>query len=221
MLEVKTYLVGGAVRDKLLGYPSDEQDYVVVGASPKIMMDKGFTPVGKDFPVFLHPESKDEYALARTERKSGRGYQGFEFNTDAGVSLEEDLARRDLTINAMAETETGEIIDPYGGQRDLAQKQLRHISAAFREDPVRLLRVARFLARYHHLGFTIAEETQRLMRQMVADGEADYLVYEDQRWSYTQAHRDVAAIANWLHEALSCLDIKRVETQTSVFICCF
>jgi len=175
---MQVYLVGGAVRDKLLGYPTDEFDWVVVGATPEQMQAQGYTPVGKDFPVFLHPHTKDEYALARTERKSGRGYKGFTFNAAPSVTLEEDLIRRDLTINAIAESDKGEITDPYNGQRDIEQRILRHVSPAFREDPVRILRVARFAARYHHLGFRIAEETLALMRQIVDDGEADHLVAE-------------------------------------------
>ncbi|MBU2885670.1 multifunctional CCA addition/repair protein [Gilvimarinus agarilyticus] len=175
---MQTFLVGGAVRDQLLGYSYSEQDWVVVGATPEAMQQLGFTPVGKDFPVFLHPESKEEYALARTERKSGQGYTGFQFHCAPDISLEQDLIRRDLTINAIAKSESGELIDPYGGAQDIQQKVLRHVSAAFTEDPVRILRVARFAARYHHLGFTVASETQALMREMVEQGEADHLVAE-------------------------------------------
>ena len=175
---MKTYLVGGAVRDKLLGYPFSEKDWVVVGASPEIMQEKGFIPVGKDFPVFLHPQTKEEYALARTERKTGRGYNGFSFYCGTEVTLEDDLIRRDLSINAIAEDEAGNIIDPYGGQADLQNKILRHVSNAFSEDPVRILRTARFAARYHHLGFQIAAETITLMREMVDNGEVDHLVPE-------------------------------------------
>lgn len=175
---VQIYLVGGAVRDQLLGFPYSEQDWVVVGATPEQMLADGFTPVGKDFPVFLHPDSREEYALARTERKSGHGYTGFVFHTDPAVTLEQDLIRRDLTINAMARAESGAIIDPYGGQRDLQQKLLRHVSPAFAEDPVRVLRVARFAARYHQLGFRVADETRALMQTMVASGEVDHLVAE-------------------------------------------
>ncbi|GGY61631.1 multifunctional CCA protein [Cellvibrio zantedeschiae] len=175
---MKTYLVGGAVRDKLLGYPFHEKDWVVVGATPEIMEQQGFTPVGKDFPVFLHPKTKEEYALARTERKTGRGYAGFSFYCGEDVTLEDDLIRRDLTINAMAEDEHGNIVDPYGGQQDIVHKKLRHVSDAFLEDPVRILRIARFAARYHHLGFTIADETNALMRKMVDNGEVDHLVSE-------------------------------------------
>lgn len=175
---MQIFLVGGAVRDKLMGYPYHEKDWVVVGATTDEMKAQGFVPVGKDFPVFLHPRTKEEYALARTERKTGPGYTGFDFFASPDVTLEDDLARRDLTINAIAETPEGEIVDPYGGQRDIAEKKLRHVSAAFQEDPVRILRVARFAARYHHLGFRVAEETMALMRTMVQSGEADHLVAE-------------------------------------------
>jgi len=182
---MKTYLVGGAVRDKLLGYPHHEHDWVVVGATPEEMRAAGFKPVGKDFPVFLHPQTNEEYALARTERKTGRGYHGFNFYCDPDVTLEQDLARRDLTINAMAEDENGNLIDPYGGQCDLEQKFLRHVSPAFAEDPLRILRVARFAARYHHLGFRIAPETIELMRAIVAAGEVEHLVSE-RIWKETE-----------------------------------
>lgn len=175
---MEIYLVGGAVRDSLLNYPSSENDWVVVGATPEQMTDQGFKPVGQDFPVFIHPTSSEEYALARTERKSGHGYKGFEFYTSIDVSLEEDLIRRDLTINAMAQDNAGNIIDPFGGQQDLAKKRLRHVSEAFIEDPLRVLRVARFAARYHHLGFTIASETMTLMKSIVAEGEMAFLVAE-------------------------------------------
>ena len=169
------YLVGGAVRDKLLGIEPKERDWVVVGAHPQILEEQGFRAVGSDFPVFLHPESGEEYALARTERKSGHGYQGFTFHADADVSLEQDLSRRDLTINAIAEDPQGQLIDPYGGQRDIANRCLRHVSDAFIEDPLRVLRVARFAARFHHLGFSIAEETQQLMKTISHSGELEYL----------------------------------------------
>lgn len=172
------YLVGGAVRDKLLGLPVHERDWVVVGATAEEMLDLGYTPVGKDFPVFLHPETKEEYALARTERKTAPGYKGFAFNTDREVTLEEDLRRRDLTINAIAESPTGELIDPYGGQSDLDKGRLRHVSPAFSEDPVRILRVARFAARFGKWGFSVAHGTNTLMREMVANGEVDHLVAE-------------------------------------------
>ena len=175
---MEVYLVGGAVRDELLGLPVSERDWVVVGASPEIMESQGFKAVGKDFPVFLHPQSKEEYALARTERKQGRGHQGFDFYTAADVTLEEDLLRRDLTINAMAQSESGEIIDLYGGQQDLKKKILRHVSDAFSEDPLRVLRVARFAAKYHSFGFTVHEETLALMRQIVASNELQELSLE-------------------------------------------
>ena len=175
---MKIYLVGGAVRDKLLKLPVSERDWVVVGATPQEMLDLGFTPVGKDFPVFLHPETKDEYALARTERKTGPGYKGFAFHATADVTLEEDLHRRDLTINAIAEDEDGTLIDPCGGQDDLQAGMLRHISPAFAEDPVRILRVARLAARFDTFGFRVAHGTNSLMRKMVFDGEVDHLVPE-------------------------------------------
>lgn len=174
----KTYLVGGAVRDQYLGYPFHERDWVVVGATPEEMISDGFRPVGKDFPVFLHPDTGEEYALARTERKTAPGYSGFVFHTDTNITLEDDLIRRDLTINAMAQSDDGELYDPYNGLKDLKAKQLRHVSNAFCEDPVRILRVARFAARYHHLGFTVAETTQNLMTQMVSNGEVSHLVAE-------------------------------------------
>lgn len=173
------YLVGGAVRDFLLGHPYHEKDYVVVGATPQQLLDQGYQPVGKDFPVFLHPQTKDEYALARTERKSGIGYHGFQFFTDPDVTLEDDLIRRDLTINAIAMDETsGEIFDPYGGRQDLELKLLRHVSNAFLEDPLRVLRVARFAARYFQYGFSIAPETLNLMQQLSQSGELDALTPE-------------------------------------------
>ena len=169
------YIVGGAVRDRLLGLPVKDRDWVVVGATPQQMLDQGFRPVGKDFPVFLHPQTQEEYALARTERKIAKGYHGFVFHTDSGVTLEQDLARRDLTINAIAEAGDGRLIDPYDGQADLKAGILRHVSEAFAEDPVRILRLARFAARFD---FAVAPETMALMRQMVDSGEADALVAE-------------------------------------------
>ena len=174
----KLFLVGGAVRDELLNYPFKERDWLLVGATPEELTQQGYQAVGKDFPVFLHPKTKEEYALARKERKSGHGYSGFDFITDPSVTLEEDLLRRDLTINAIAKSINGDIHDPFNGRRDLAQKVLRHVSPAFAEDPVRVLRVARFAARYRHLGFTIAAETKTLMSAMVAQGEVNYLVAE-------------------------------------------
>ncbi|MGD9787170.1 MAG: multifunctional CCA addition/repair protein [Sulfuricellaceae bacterium] len=172
---MRIYTVGGAVRDELLGLPVQDRDYVVVGATPQDMVARGFRPVGKDFPVFLHPRSHEEYALARTERKAGKGYKGFQVYASPEVTLEEDLARRDLTINAMARDETGALIDPYNGEADLRAGVLRHVSPAFVEDPVRILRVARFAARF---GFRIAEETLALMGEMVVNGEVDALVPE-------------------------------------------
>ena len=175
---MKTYLVGGAVRDKLLKYPVNDRDWVIVGADIEQLLAHGYTPVGADFPVFLHPQTKEEHALARTERKSGKGYKGFSFYAAADVTLEQDLSRRDLTINAMAQDSKGNIIDPYHGQRDLADKVLRHVSPAFSEDPLRVLRVARFAARYAHLGFSIAPQTLTLMQQISASGELAHLTKE-------------------------------------------
>ena len=173
---MKAYVVGGAVRDRLLGEPVNDRDWVVTGASPQDMLDAGYLPVGKDFPVFLHPKTHEEYALARTERKTGPGYRGFEVYAAPDVTLEDDLVRRDLTINAIAQADDGTLVDPYGGQRDLAARVLRHVSAAFAEDPVRILRLARFAARWPR--FTVAPETAALMREMVDAGEVDALVAE-------------------------------------------
>lgn len=173
---METYIVGGAVRDELLGLPVADRDYVVVGATPEAMLARGFRPVGKDFPVFLHPETNEEYALARTERKTGRGYHGFAFHAAADVTLDQDLARRDLTINAMARAPDGSLVDPFGGQADLEARMLRHVGPAFVEDPVRILRLARFAARF--TDFSVAPETMALMRQMVEAGEVDHLVPE-------------------------------------------
>lgn len=175
---MEVYLVGGAVRDRQLGLPVRERDWVVVGATPAVMLEQGYQPVGKDFPVFLHPQTHEEYALARTERKTGHGYTGFETCADPGITLEEDLLRRDLTINAMAETPTGELIDPCHGLDDLNNGVLRHVSPAFAEDPVRILRTARFAARFAPWGFHVAHVTNALMRSMVAAGEASHLVPE-------------------------------------------
>lgn len=172
------YRVGGAVRDSLLGYPYHETDWVVVGATPESLLSQGFQQVGRDFPVFLHPVTKEEYALARTERKKGHGYHGFEVHADPSVTLEQDLSRRDLTINAMAMTTDGNIIDPYGGQGDLKARVLRHVSPHFVEDPLRVLRVARFAARYYSMGFSIAAETMALMTDIVAAGELAHLSQE-------------------------------------------
>ena len=175
---MEIYLVGGAVRDALLGRPVSERDWVVVGATPDDLLAHGFRPVGKDFPVFLHPNTHEEYALARTERKTAPGYHGFSIHTAPDVTLEDDLLRRDLTINAMARAADGRLIDLYGGARDLEARLLRHVSPAFAEDPVRILRLARFSARYAPLGFRVAPETLELMRQMVAGGEVDSLIPE-------------------------------------------
>ena len=213
---MQTYLVGGAVRDKLLNYPIIEHDWVVVGAMPQDLLDKGFKQVGKDFPVFLHPETGDEYALARTERKSGSGYYGFEVFTSKDVSLEEDLIRRDLTINAIAMDDDGEIIDPYNGKYDIENKILRHISPSFSEDPLRVLRVARFAARYHHLGFKIAPETMDLMMKLSNSGELKSLngeriwketvraLGEKSPHVYFQTLKDCGGLADWFPE-VDCL----------------
>ncbi|XXN62754.1 multifunctional CCA addition/repair protein [Enterobacter ludwigii] len=182
---MKTFLVGGAVRDALLRLPVKDRDWVVVGTTPEAMLAEGYQQVGRDFPVFLHPRSREEYALARTERKNGKGYTGFVTQFAPDVSLEQDLQRRDLTINAIAQSDSGELIDPYGGQRDLAQRQLRHVSAAFNEDPLRVLRVARFAARFAHLNFRIADETQALMREMAVSGELAHLTAE-RVWKETE-----------------------------------
>ena len=183
---MQVFVVGGAVRDALMGLPVNDRDWVVVGSTPEVMAALGYLPVGKDFPVFLHPQSREEYALARTERKTARGYKGFSVQAAPEVTLEEDLARRDLTLNAMAVPAAlahapvtqwaGQVVDPYGGQRDLQARVLRHVTGAFAEDPVRILRLARFAARF--ADFTVAEETMQLMRQMVQDGEVDHLVPE-------------------------------------------
>ncbi|BDU52055.1 multifunctional CCA addition/repair protein [Limnohabitans sp. INBF002] len=173
---MKTYLVGGAVRDALMGHAGSDRDWVVVGGTPEALVAQGYQPVGRDFPVFLHPNTHEEYALARTERKTARGYHGFAVHASPDVTLEEDLARRDLTINAIAQDEHGQRTDPYGGERDIAAKVLRHVTDAFREDPVRILRLARFAARFPD--FTVAAETMTLMRDMVSDGEVDALVSE-------------------------------------------
>ncbi|TVP90728.1 MAG: multifunctional CCA addition/repair protein [Pseudomonadaceae bacterium] len=207
-----TYLVGGAVRDRLLGYPHDEHDWVVVGATPEELLAAGFTPVGQDFPVFLHPKTGEEYALARTERKSGVGYGGFTFHASPDVTLEQDLQRRDLTINAMAMDDQGQLIDPYGGQADLQARVLRHTAPAFVEDPLRVLRVARFAARYHHLGFSVAPETLALMRELAESGELQALSAE-RVWKeisralmernpevFIQTLRDCGALAELLPE---------------------
>lgn len=182
---MKIYLVGGAVRDQLLNLPYKDKDWVVVGATPDELTAQGFKQVGADFPVFLHPQSQEEYALARTERKSGHGYQGFSVDFGKNVTLEEDLIRRDLTINAMAQDESGKIFDPFNGQADIKSKTLRHVSDAFSEDPLRVLRVARFAARFHHLGFKVADETIELMTQISDSGELKHLTPE-RVWVETQ-----------------------------------
>ena len=182
---MQVYLVGGAVRDELLGVPVRERDWCVVGATPAEMIANGFKPVGKDFPVFLHPETNEEYALARTERKTAKGYHGFAFNTSPDVTIEDDLSRRDLTINAIAQDADGNIVDPHDGKRDIENRVLRHVSGAFVEDPVRILRVAKFRARFDVRGFRIADETMAMMRDIVADGEADALV-PDRVWRETE-----------------------------------
>ncbi|WP_223427375.1 multifunctional CCA addition/repair protein [Alcanivorax limicola] len=185
MSDLDVYLVGGAVRDDLLGLPIKERDWVVVGATPEQLHTLGYTPVGRDFPVFLHPQSKEEYALARTERKAGTGYHGFAFNAAPDVTLEDDLVRRDLTINAMARKPGGPLVDPHGGLEDLKARRLRHVSPAFAEDPLRVLRVARFAARYHWLGFTVADDTLALMRQLSDSGELATLAPE-RIWKETE-----------------------------------
>jgi len=182
---MRVYLVGGAVRDRLLGLPVGERDWVVVGATPEELVRQGYQSVGREFPVFLHPQTHEEYALARLERKVAPGYRGFTTQFSPAVTLEEDLRRRDLTINAMAESEAGEVIDPYGGQADLAARRLRHVSEAFVEDPVRILRVARFAARFAALGFTVADDTLQLMQRMTAAGEVSALVPE-RVWQETE-----------------------------------
>lgn len=199
---MKVYLVGGAVRDQLLGLPVYDKDWVVVGSSPEQMLARGYTAVGKDFPVFLHPNTKQEHALARTERKSGSGYTGFECFFDPSVSLEDDLMRRDLTINAMAEDEFGQLHDPYNGQQDLQDKVLRHVSDAFIEDPLRVLRVARFAAKLAHLGFTVAEETLLLMRRITQSGELEHLTPERvwQEWHKSLSTQDPQVFLSVLRE---------------------
>ncbi|HEU5399437.1 MAG TPA: multifunctional CCA addition/repair protein [Gammaproteobacteria bacterium] len=206
---MKTYLVGGAVRDRLLGLPVKEKDWVVTGATPAELTALGYKPVGKDFPVFLHPESNEEYALARTERKTGRGYHGFEFMSAPGVTLEEDLKRRDLTINAIAEDSDGRLIDPYGGEPDLKARLLRHVSPAFSEDPVRVLRVARFAARFAPLGFAVAPETLALMQGMSDDGEVDHLVPE-RVWQETLKALASERPSVYFETLRSCGALKRV-----------
>ncbi|MCK5791013.1 MAG: multifunctional CCA addition/repair protein [Ketobacter sp.] len=204
---MNVYLVGGAVRDKLLNLPVKDRDWVVVGATPDELLQQGYQAVGKDFPVFLHPQTHEEYALARTERKTKAGYTGFECHFGQDVTLEQDLSRRDLTINAMAEAGDGTLVDPYGGRQDLEKRTLRHVSQAFVEDPLRVLRVARFLARYHHLGFTVAAETQSLMHTIAVSGELQHLtperiwvetekaLLEPSPWRYFEVLRECGALA--------------------------
>ncbi len=197
------YLVGGAVRDRLLGLEPGDRDFVVVGQTPEAMLAAGFKPVGRDFPVFLHPDTSEEHALARTERKSGRGYRGFVVDADASVTLEEDLGRRDFTINAIAQADDGTLTDPFDGARDLQARVLRHVSDAFVEDPLRVLRAARFMARFAPLGFTVAPETMALMRTMSASGELDALVPERvwQELSRALASRQPSAFLRTLHDS--------------------
>jgi tRNA nucleotidyltransferase (CCA-adding enzyme) len=209
---MKIYLVGGAVRDRLLGLPVKDRDYVVVGATPDDMLRLDYKPVGKDFPVFLHPQTREEYALARTERKTGPGYHGFDFVAGPGVTLEDDLRRRDLTINAIAEDEHGELVDPFGGSADLRDRVLRHVSPAFAEDPVRVLRVARFAARYASRGFEIAPETLELMRGMVRAGEVDHLVPE-RVWAETQKALTESRPSAFLQALRACGALARVMPE--------
>ena len=235
---MKFYLVGGAVRDRLLGFDKSDRDWVVVGARVEDMLAKGFTQVGSDFPVFLHPKSKEEYALARTERKTAPGYTGFSFTADPSVTLEEDLSRRDLTINAIAQKEDGTLVDPYGGAKDIEQCLLRHVSPAFTEDPLRVLRVARFAARFANKGFTIAPETMTLMRQLSASGELSHLVAEriwqetekalktDSPAVYFQTLRDCGALAIIMPEIDSLFGVPQtaeyhpeIDTGVHVMMC--
>lgn len=222
---MQIYKVGGAVRDRLLGLPVSDTDWVVVGSSAEAMLANGFRPVGEDFPVFLHPQSGEEYALARTERKSGKGYGGFTFHASPDVTLEEDLIRRDLTVNAMAEDDHGQIVDPYGGQRDLQARVLRHVSPAFAEDPLRVLRVARFAARYAPLGFSVAPETLSLMRELAESGELKALTAE-RGWKeisralleprpdvFIQVLRDCGALAELLPEVDALFGVPQTATH--------
>ena len=200
---MRIYLVGGAVRDELLGRAHGDRDFVVVGATPDDMLARGFQPIGRDFPVFLHPQTKEEHALARTERKSGRGYRGFVVDSDPSVTLEQDLLRRDLTINAMARDEHGALVDPFHGANDLESRVLRHVSPAFVEDPVRVLRVARFMARFAPLGFRVADETLALMREMVRNGEVAHLVPE-RVWAETRKALAEANPSTFLRTLRAC-----------------
>lgn len=209
---MKTYLVGGAVRDEILGYPFIEKDWVVVGATVEEMLANGYLQVGKDFPVFLHPKTKEEHALARTERKTAAGYKGFAVHASPDVSLEQDLIRRDLSINAIAKDKEGNYIDPFNGIDDINNKILRHVSGAFAEDPVRILRVARFMARYAHLGFTIANETMRLMENMVASGEVDALVPE-RVWQEMQKALSEKTPTYFIETLRACGALKRIMPE--------
>ncbi|MFN3234348.1 MAG: multifunctional CCA tRNA nucleotidyl transferase/2'3'-cyclic phosphodiesterase/2'nucleotidase/phosphatase [Gammaproteobacteria bacterium] len=209
---MKIYLVGGAVRDALLGRKIKERDWVVVGATPKELLAQGFQQVGKDFPVFIHPETGEEYALARTERKIGKGYTGFECDASPNVTLEEDLLRRDLTINAMAQTNDGDIIDPYHGQRDLKEKYLRHVSPAFVEDPLRVLRLARFAARFPQ--FSVADETMAMMKTIVAEGEMKALTPE-RVWVETRKALEESAPQRYFEILFSCHAAKDVFPELS------
>ncbi len=206
---MKKYRVGGCVRDRLLGLAVNDIDWVVTGATAEQMQALGYKSIGKDFPVFLHPESKQEYALARSERKTGPGYRGFEISADPSTTIEQDLLRRDLTINALAEDEDGNIVDPYGGQRDLEARCLRHVSAAFVEDPVRVLRTARFAARFHQLGFTLADDTRELIRQMGESGELEALVAE-RVWSELSRALDEADPAVFFTTLRDCDVLQRL-----------
>lgn len=225
----QVYLVGGPVRDELLGIEAHDNDWVVVGATPEQMLSAGFIQVGRDFPVFLHPKTKEEYALARTERKQGHGYQGFVCFTSPNVTLEEDLQRRDFTINAMAKSKTGVLVDPYQGQHDLQHRILRHVSDAFSEDPLRVLRGARFLARFYHLGFKIADETLALMTQLANTGELRYLsaerVWRETERALTEPHPEqyflsllqTQALTEWMPELCNLLNnqIKGLNCQAN------
>ncbi len=206
---MKTYLVGGYVRDQLLGLATKDRDWVIVGSTAEEMLKQDYRQVGKDFPVFLHPQTNEEYALARTERKTAAGYSGFSFHASADVTLEEDLIRRDLTINAIAQADDGTLTDPFNGQADIKAKILRHVSAAFVEDPVRILRVARFAARFANLGFTIAEETQELMAEMVNNGEVDSLVAE-RVWQETQRALTEKTPARYFEVLRDCGALKKL-----------
>lgn len=209
---MKAWLVGGAVRDALLGRPCGDRDYVVVGATPEQMTARGFRPVGRDFPVFLHPETKEEYALARCERKAGRGYRGFTVLSTPDITLEQDLLRRDFTINAIAQDADGNLADPFNGVSDLRARRLRHVSDAFIEDPVRILRAARFMARWQPIGFSIAPETMALMRRMVVEGEADHLVPERVFQELARALAEPSPSA-FLHTLRACGALARVMPE--------